>query len=131
MRGTVVTGLGKASGFTQVPWVLRELEQQLAIRPFPGTFNVRLEQAADLDVWNRLKKQPGIMLTEPGASCVAVCYPVLVNEATRGAILIPHVPGYPVDQVEIVSATAMRQHLGVLDGDEVTLRIVEPDDRAG
>ena len=62
MRGTVETGLGKAAGFTQVPWVLRELENRLAIRPFPGTLNVRLEQAADLDAWARIKGRPGIQL---------------------------------------------------------------------
>jgi riboflavin kinase len=128
LRGVVACGLGKAAGFTQIHWVSRQLEEKLDIRPFPGTLNVRLVQPGELDHWERLKSADGIPLDEPDATnCVAVCYPVLVNECLRGAILLPGVAGYPFDQVEVVASESIRRQLGVEDGDAITLQVLEPN----
>jgi riboflavin kinase, archaea type len=126
LMGIAVSGLGKAQEFTQLSWVREELLRQLNIRPYPGTFNVRLSEPAQLERWEALKRSPGIALEEPaGTSCVAVCYPVLVNEAVTGAILVPGVLGYPTDQVEIVAGESVRSAIGARDGDPITLRVLE------
>lgn len=128
LNGVAASGLGKAKQFTELAWVQAELVQKLDIRPYPGTFNVRLTEVDQLDNWATLRQTPGIPIEEPdGTNCAAVCYPVLVNEAVRGAILIPGVPGYPSDQVEIVAPDSIRRELRVMDGDPITLRVLGED----
>lgn len=126
LNGIAASGLGKAKLFTELAWVQAELTQKLGIRPHPGTFNVRLTESDQLEKWAALKRAPGIPIEEPaGSSCVAVCYRVLVNEAVPGAILIPGVPAYPADQVEIVARESVRGTVGVKDGDPITLRVLD------
>jgi riboflavin kinase len=130
LRGVAASGLGKATLFTQIRWVSSQLEEKLEVRPYPGTFNMRLVAADQISQWERLKGRPGFPLDDPAEnSCAAVCYPVVVNERVRGAILIPGVPGYPPDQVEIVASESVRRALNVRDGDTITLRVVERDAR--
>ena len=126
LNGFAASGLGKASEFTELGWVRGQLVDKLDLRPYPGTFNVRLIAPDDIQRWEALKLVPGIAIEEPaGGSCVAVCYPVLINESIRGAILIPGVVAYPPDQVEIVAPDSVRGTLGVKDGDPIALRLLD------
>jgi CTP-dependent riboflavin kinase len=45
----------------------------------------------------------------------------------RGAIILPHVAGYPEDQIEVLAVEHLRSYLGVGDGDTVALRFPEPE----
>jgi len=42
------------------------------------------------------------------------------------AVIVPQVPGYPTNQLEIVAAVALRKHLGLVDGDPVELELLAP-----
>lgn len=125
LNGIAASGLGMAAQFTELEWVKGQLVDKLDVQPHPGTFNVRLVDREDLDQWSGLRARPGIQIEEPAdSSCAAVCYPVLVNDIVRGAILIPGVAGYPSDQVEVVASLPVRRTLGVQDGDPVSLRLL-------
>jgi CTP-dependent riboflavin kinase len=128
LRGVVASGLGTAAQFTDLPWVWGQFADKLGLHVWPGTFNVRLLDPQSQARWTALGQQPGIEIEPqaPGA-CVARCYPVLVNEWIRGAIVLPHVPGYPADQIEIVAAEHIRAGLGLHEGDEVSLRVLETE----
>jgi CTP-dependent riboflavin kinase len=108
-------------------WVREQFAVKLALDAHPGTFNVRLVEPDDLALWRVIGERPGIEIEPPDRSaCVARCYPVLVNDQLEGAIILPHVPGYAPDQVEVIAATSVREALGLADGDPVTLRIMGP-----
>jgi CTP-dependent riboflavin kinase len=126
LTGVTASGLGEARQFTQLAWVQERLLQKIGIRTHPGTFNVRLTDAAALESWVALKQSPGIPIEEPaGSSCAAVCYRVVVNDTIEGAILVPGVPGYPADQVEVIAGESIRAAIGVGDGDPITLRVLD------
>ncbi|SRR6266545_1326856 len=132
LHGVAVSGLGKATALTQLPWVVVQLKARLGMSPYPGTFNIRLSGEEEIARWDALKAQPGIPLNEPASTnCAAVCYAARLNERLPAAILLPGVPGYPADQVEVVAAVQIRSALGVEDGDPVTIRVLEGDDGAG
>jgi len=127
LRGVAVSGLGKAAQFTDLPWVWRQFADKLKLNVWPGTFNVRIVDPESRSLWERLRQRPGIPIDPPDPSaCVAWCYPVVVNEWIRGAIVLPHVPGYPSDQVEVVAAESIRAGLNVGEGASVTLRVLAP-----
>lgn len=126
LHGVVASGIGTAVRFTELPWVWQQFARKLDLHVWPGTFNVRVVEQESRDRWIRLAHEPGVEIeSEEAGGCVARCYPVLIQDWIRGAIVLPHVPGYPPDQVEIVAAEHVRAGLGLEDGDAVTLRVLE------
>jgi phosphoglycolate phosphatase len=126
--GVARTGLGHAAGFTSLPWAQRQFMQTLGIAPFPGTLNLLLDPGGVAD-WRALMAQPGLrVLPERATDCAARCYPVLASVPGQGpitaGILVPEVPGYAHDQVEVLAAVSLRESLRIADGDSVTLRTV-------
>ena len=128
LRGLAADGQGKAASFTQLAWVVSQLAERLGITPHPGTFNLRLVASDQMARWQELKAFAGVPLDEPASTnCAAVCYPVVVNDQVPGAIVIPSVPAYPPDQVEVVAGESVRAALGIATGDAVTLRVLDQD----
>ena len=124
LTGRTASGVGKAGGFTQLRWVREEFERKLGIRPWPGTFNIRIAPESQAQ-WEAVKRQPGIEIDPPDASaCVAQCYRVVVAHIVEGAIVLPHVEGYPPDQIEILAEEHVRLCLGLADGDPITLHVL-------
>ncbi len=131
--GHVRTGLGNAAGFTNLPWVRRQLMQALGIDPWPGTLNLQLASAA-IPHWQSLNEGPGLgLVPERPLDCAARCYPVRASVAGRSpvtaAIIVPGVTGYAPDQVEVVASVSLREVLGLVDGDVVSLDTVAARNR--
>jgi riboflavin kinase len=124
LRGRAVSGAGVGARFTQLDWVQRQFQQKLGLLAWPGTFNVHVN-GADQELWRRVRAEPGIEIEpeEPGA-CVGRCYPVVINERLQAAIVLPEVPGYPEDRIEIIAPERVRTSLDLRDGDPVVLRVL-------
>lgn len=126
--GRVRTGLGHGAGFTSLVWARRQFMDALGIDPFPGTLNLRLAPAA-IAWWQALTAGPGLRLVpERSTDCAARCYPVRASvpglSPVTAGIVVPEVPGYAPDQVEVVASVSLRGVLGLEDGDFVTLDTV-------
>ena len=128
IAGTVRTGLGRGAGFTGLPWAQRQFRELLGIDPFPGTLNLHVVPAS-MPGWQSLATGAGVRLVpERATDCAARCYPVRVSVPRRGpvtaAIVLPEVPGYGVDQIEVIAAVPLRESLALTDGDLVALDTV-------
>lgn len=121
LSGDVFTGLGQGRGFTRLDWVRHAFRQRLGIELHPGTLNLRLTTDTGRLVWGRVNGEPGIRIRGQQGACDARCYPVRVAGRYPAAIVLPEVPGYPADQVEVVAALGLREQLGLGDGDSVSL----------
>lgn len=124
LHGVVCSGLGEGARFVQIPWVRREFAAKLGFDPYPGTFNLHLAG----DEWDaaraRLANEPGITIEPEPGFCPARCFRVVLGDRVTGAAVLPDVPGYPVDKLEIVSAVPVRETLGVDDGDRIAVHLV-------
>ena len=120
-------GLGEGQRFTAIDWVRRRFRDLLGIDPYPGTVNVRLEAEADRAAWARLRTAPGIPFPPEPGFCAATCYRATIQgragKAVPAAIVVPHLPDYPPDQVELVAAVNVRQALSLRAGDPVTIHV--------
>ena len=125
LRATVVTGLGEASTFTDLPWVREQLRIKLNLDIHSGTLNARPADEPARAQWRAWRRQPGVLLSplEPEA-CTACCHPIWLQGDIRGAIIVPHVPGYPEDQIEVVAQVHLRTVLDLHDGDVIMIRAV-------
>lgn len=132
VRGCVSSGSGKGSFFTRLDWARAQFVEKLRIDPFPGTLNLVAEDDEAKAAWSALRSMPGIRIENPGegdSDCSGRCYRVIVEGWVCAAVVVPEVPGYPVDKIEIIAPIGLRDILGKTDGDGVVLEfmdIVEP-----
>jgi len=133
MTGVIFSDLGLASSFMSVDWVQLALKQSLGFAPFPATLNVRPKSAEDEETWRRLQAESaGFRLASAESGfCTARLYPIQVfgqadagETKIAGAILVPEVKDYPSDKIEIVAPVRLKDHLGVGDGDAITLEFL-------
>ncbi len=127
LDGQLIRGLGKAADFTQVDWVRGQLIDLAGIDPHPGTVNLVLADETHRAVWRQWRLLPGETI-EPGdpAFCQARCYPARIAQRIPAAIILPDVPGYPEDKLELVAALPVREHLSIAEGACVTVELCRP-----
>lgn len=126
IRGLLTSGIGKGKHFTRIDWASGQFVEKLNIDPFPGTVNVKLEDVWSLSAWRVLREGAGVRIANPGAApgdCCARCYPVLIAGQIDAAIVLPEVPGYPGDQIELIATVNVREALGLDDGASIELEV--------
>lgn len=121
IKGKVFTGLSEGRRFTELPWVRRQVKEQLGFEPHPGTLNLSL--SSDTEMGILLSRFEGReILPEKGYSSGRL-YRASIMRRVLGAVVRPEVPGYPEDVVEIVAPVCLREELHLRDGDEVEVEI--------
>ena len=124
LTGRVVTGQGQGAGFTQLPWAREQFLDKLGVDPYPGTFNLKIEDPGHLASLQTLWEQDGIPIPPPSTDfCAAKGFRVLVADLYPGAIVFPLVPGYPQDTIEIIAPLHLRSTLGADEGTVVTVKV--------
>jgi len=125
IKGRITEGLKESSFFTNIPWVREQFITKLGIDPYPGTLNLDIIDAQDLEKLKEIKKRKGIEIipAEPGF-CSAKCFPVLVCGKIKGALIIPQIPDYPDSKLEIISSERIRDVLSLKVGDLVPVEIL-------
>lgn len=123
MAGRVESGLGKGAGFIRLDWVREQVRQGFGIEAWPGTLNLQLAVRPGEPAERGSLLQEVLLLSDPAASgaCVAEAAAVRLAGSTPALVVVPHVAGYPADRVEVVAAINLREHLGLQDGDSVSL----------
>ena len=125
IKGRMTEGLKESSFLTCLSWVREQFITKLGIDPYPGTLNLDIIDAEDVEKLKEVKKQKGIEIipAEPGF-CSAKCFHVLVCGKVKGALIIPQVPDYPESKLEIISSDRIRDVLSLKVGDPVPVEIL-------
>jgi HAD superfamily hydrolase (TIGR01509 family) len=127
LTGSLVTGLGVGADFTSLAWFREDVIATFGIDPYPGTLNLQITRRQDLAAWEARLAEPCLRLVPPDpGTCDALAVPVEIAGALPGAVIVPQVPGYPSNQLEIVAALRLREQLGLEDGDPVQLELLAP-----
>jgi CTP-dependent riboflavin kinase len=139
VEGVLRDGLQVAAQFTALPWVREQFVQKLGLDVWPGTVNLQVEDPAGLAALARLRRAPdapggvasGVPIDpppSPGAAapgyCVGYCFPARIS-SVAAAVVVPHVPDYPADKLELVAAVRVRDALGLNPGDRVAVTVLE------
>ena len=125
LYGKIVSGLGEGKVFTELPWAKEQFLNKVGINPYPGTLNLKLENPLALEGLQKLKSRPGIVIVPDNpAFCQGICYKIMIQGSIPGAIVIPLVPEYPADKLEIIAPYNLKERLKVQDGDEITVVVI-------
>ena len=127
MTGVIFSDLGRAASFMAIEWVQAALKQRLGFAPFPATLNVRPKDRADTQIWQRVQDESaGLSLASVADGfCSARLYPIEFlghDKAAKlaGAILLPEVPNYPKNKIEIIAPVRLKEYFNICDGDLLT-----------
>jgi riboflavin kinase len=124
LEGVVASGVGQGAQFMGIPWVGEAVDRLVGFAPYPGTLNVRLVDAATVEAWRAIQEGPALVLSPlPPETCGARLFRVVVAPDVDAAIIVPDITRYGIDTLELVASVHLRAHLGLRDGDRVTLRM--------
>lgn len=120
--GVVKSGVGKGAFFTQIDWVVKQCEELLGFRPYPGTLNVHVCEEDLGNVDGFLSSTDGELVPDDPKFCVARIKKVLVNDEAAALVLPSEdVRVHESRVVEIIASQSLKELLGIGDGDMVTL----------
>ncbi len=122
ISGVIQSGVGQGAFFTQVDWVVKQCEDMLGYKPFPGTLNVHVRDE-DLNKLEKfLESTDCVLLPDDPAFCAARVKKVMVNNIPA-AIVLPSedVRVHENRVMEIIASTRLKDALNLEDGDSVTI----------
>jgi riboflavin kinase len=114
LKGRVFSGKGEGTGFVKLSWARQQIKEKLGFSPYPGTLNIRLNRDS-IQIKRTLMKALGVEISPaPGHYPGKLFGANLMN--LECALIIPEVPSYPEDVIEVVSSANLREKLHLADG---------------
>jgi CTP-dependent riboflavin kinase len=102
-----------------MPWVNRQIKEITGFTPYLGTLNIRLTSVS-ITQRTRLIPELGKLVKPEDNYLPGYLYRAKIGQVDCYAV-VPDVPNYPKDVLEIVAAENLRSKLNVKDGDQVTV----------
>ena len=125
LEGTVFTGLGEGAYYISKEKYRRQFIEKLGFDPYPGTLNVKLTTDYDLKARNEIEGYPAVeiegFVNEDRTFGSVKCYPVIVQNKVKGALISALRSHYDVSVLEIIAPVSLRKHLGLRDGHKVKI----------
>ena len=125
-RGIVVSGMGEGKYYTIKEGYIRQFEEKLGFKPYPGTLNVKIDEI-EINKLRQLKNYKGLTLngfTAENRTFGSVkCFPARIdNKKIKCAVVLPE-RGHYSNIIEIVSPYYLREKFKLRDGDKIDLTI--------
>ena len=115
MPATVVTGDGNAGEFVRM--AAAELGRELPFAPYHGTLNLEGRRGEVVE------GLPNTVVTDVGDGdyCTGVELYACRIDGVLASVIVPDVPGYPADKIELLAPVHVRSLFDLTDGDAVHL----------
>lgn len=120
LKGQVYSGKGEGTKFTSLGWAKRRIEKKLGFALYSGTLNIHLDRES-VEARASLKDKGFEIHPAPGY-CSSELYEAKVS-GIRCGIIVPQVPRYPRNVLELVSSLNLREKLGLSDGSWVVVEV--------
>jgi riboflavin kinase len=120
-KGTVFSGNGGGRKFISLPWVKRQIREKLGFTPYSGTLNIRLTKES-VRQKKLLKKAEKFEISPVKGYCTGTLIEAHMEELKCG-IVLPQVPNYPQDVLEVIAAWNLRERFKIEDGSEVCVTV--------
>lgn len=120
VNGKVVTGSKQGRRFVNLPWVKKQILNELGFEPYIGTLNLKILNKEDI---SELRDSKGITVNPEVGYFKGELFKALIMKKIKGAIVVPIVPSYPLDLLEIIAPINLRETLKLRDGMTVNVKI--------
>jgi len=119
--GVIYTGQGCGKFFIELPWVLQQLKEFMGTTPYFGTLNMRLTPEG-VEQRAYLMSQNGMLIAPKNGYLPGYLYEAKLFDITCYVVL-PDVPNYSRDCLEIIAAENLRKKFNIKDGDVITVLV--------
>lgn len=104
-----------------MPWVSRQIKEKAGFKPYLGTLNLRLtSESAKLR--SQLQKAHPLIIEPAEGYCPGFVIKAKIGSSVV-AIVVPEVPNYPVDVLEVVAPFCLREKEKLVDGNPVAVEV--------
>jgi riboflavin kinase len=121
VNGKVFGSNKRGTKFVKLSWVKKQINEKMGFIPYLGTLNLRLTNETDI---KKLRKMNGIKIIPEKGYCEGKCFKALVKGKVKGAVVLPDVPEYPTDVLEVLAPINLRENLELKDGVEIEVIII-------
>lgn len=113
--------------------MMHALNESLGFDPYPATLNLRPKTEKDAATWEVIQRENKSVRLASGdrGFCDARLFLVAIEkpaggtqQRSRGAVLLPQLPGYPKDKIEVVAPVRLKDELRLRDGDPLILEFI-------
>lgn len=127
LHGKVFSGHGSGTKYLKLSWVKKQITEKLGFEPFLGTLNLRLKKESVEAKKKLLKSEKAIEIVPREGFCLGLCFKARVMDKVDGAVVLPQVPHYPENVLEVIAPVSLRKTLGFKEDDEVRLSVYLPE----
>ncbi|UCH32697.1 MAG: DUF120 domain-containing protein [Candidatus Bathyarchaeota archaeon] len=127
LEGVAFSGLGEGAYYIKQDGYRKQFIEKLGFDPYPGTLNVRVTSDYDKKTRQELDNYPAIEIegfkNESRTFGPVKCYPALINNKARGALILAFRTHYDSSVLEIIAPHYLRNQLKIRDGQKVKMEI--------
>jgi riboflavin kinase len=128
LEGVLFTGLGEGAYYVTRDKYRKQFIEKLGFDPYPGTLNVKLTSEYDTKARSELETYPGIEVEgfkdESRTFGNVKCYPAVINNKTKGAVIFALRSHYNSSVLEIIAPSYLRNQLKLKDGHKVKVEVL-------
>lgn len=121
LKGLVFSGEGSGKKFFDLPWVNQQISEKLDFIPYSGTLNLRLNEKS-LKWKKLLEKTPTEKIIPVKGYFNGALFKAFIG-ILECAIVVPLIPDYPEDLLEVIASVNLRKALELEDGCEVKVTV--------
>ena len=130
LEGRVFTGLGEGAYYIGKEHYRTQFVEKLHFDPYPGTLNLKLTSDYDIKAREELEGYPALEVegfkNEDRTFGVVKCYPALIGNKVKGALITALRSHYDISVLEIIAPVCLRKQLDLKDGNKVKVEIIIP-----
>jgi riboflavin kinase, archaea type len=127
LEGTVFTGLGEGAYYIAKEHYRKQIVEKLGFEPYPGTLNLKLSSDYDIKTRMELDAYPSVEVkgfqNEDRTFGLVKCYPVMIGNEVKGALVTALRSHYDSSVLEIISSVCLRKALGLKDGNKLKIEV--------
>ncbi len=120
-EGTVFSGTGNGKKFVDLPWVKQQIIDKLGFSPYSGTLNICLTKES-VEKRILLENAKGIEVEPQPGYCPGELFRACIG-ALECVVVVPKVPNYPSDVLEVIAPVCLRGRLKLVDGSLVAVSV--------
>jgi riboflavin kinase len=128
LEGILFTGIGEGAYYVTQEKYRKQFMEKMGFDPYPGTLNLKLTTEYDMKTRTELESYPAIELEgfSDGSRTFGPvkCYPVMINNRVKGALVFAIRSHYNASVLEIVAPIYLRSHLKLKDGHKVKVEVI-------
>jgi riboflavin kinase, archaea type len=121
VTGIIVSGLGESGSFLSIQWVNEQVAEKMSFSPYCGTLNI---DTGNSTIQKTLKEHATKRIIPAESEfCEALIFDAMIAGGYRCGVILPLVPNYPENILEVVAPVHLKQALAVNDGAGIELEI--------